>query len=666
MAQTYTWAYQFTGLPISAPASVWNVKGALVAAGTTNEFGSLEVTLPEGQYVAENAAGSQLIGPVSRASASGGSGGGVVVEIRSCIVDDGITDNSAVLTAMFGIVRPYPATYHLSSGLPVVLGAQVSGIPSGSTILGDGCQQSVFHIVGVDVLNAGTNYDAFRIADTAHDITFQGLGFTGENNPYSTPQAKNQSNVIRALGTTGVPTDITVKNCSFRNLFGFSIHNDGTGLRWNMIDNVLVDLGSGVNVNGDMCNFTGNTLDRAWGIEASGSKITITNNWIIHCQATGGGISIGGSTSVGAVRPGGIVTGNHIYDGNGMGISITEASFGTLVTHNYMRCLARGGASILGTINPPAWVKFHSNMILSCGAYGASTGFTALQLGVASRTDVRGNTIADEALAVTTVTDGAITASSRQFTTTQVTFNATWLYCPVTIVGAGSAAVPFVSVIESIVDTHNVILAYPASTTVTGATAYLNGYQQRYGITSVSGTTDLTVADNVLSNISKDMECNATTGVLFRNNTYTPANISLTNGAVLSTAGDTMSDLVIRATASRPPVMSQPVSAGNFTVATGAALNGGTAVRNTGSDTCGQINYTVVAGATAGTLFTVTFGLALTGTKIYVVPIFTDAVSAVAGIYISATSTTGFTVKCANAHAATAATGFQFSVTQSS
>jgi parallel beta-helix repeat protein len=590
------------------------------------------------------------------------------VDIRAYIVDDGTTDNSAALTTMFGVSHASPVVYYLSAGLPVVIGAQVSGIASGSTILGEGANASVFHIVGVVVTSAGTNYDAFRISDTSHDVTFSGLGFTGENNPYSTPQAKNQSNAIRALGTTGKPADITVTDCAFKNLFGFAVHNDGTGIRWNVSNNDLVDCGSGLNINADYANISNNTMDRAWGIEAAGSYAIIQNNLIPHCQATGGAISLGGNQTVGVSTPGSIVSGNTILNGNGAGISVTESANDCLVTANYISRMARGGASVGGTVNPPAWVRFYSNTISSCGAYGASTGFTALDVEAAANTSVQGNVMVDEPVTPTTVTDGATSTGTdgllRKFTTAQATFDSTWIHSAVTVAGAGTSGTSFVSLIESVIDAHNVTLLYPAATAVTAATAYLASFRQRYGV-HTAGSTAPVIVGNTLSNYAYDVEFNAVTGIVFYNNIYTVSKVSILNGATVAADTDAFADRNARPSLIRPPVTSQPSGAGNFTVATGAALNGGTAVRNTGTDICGQINYSVITGATAGTLFTVTFGRAMTGAKIYVVPISTASITAAAGLYISATSTTAFTVGCTNAHAATAAVGFQFMVMQS-
>ncbi len=86
----------------------------------------------------------------------------------------------------------------------------------------------------------------------------------------------------------------------------------------------------------------------------------------------------------------------------------------------------------------------------------------------------------------------------------------------------------------------------------------------------------------------------------------------------------------------------------NFSAAPGAAAT--SASRNVGTDVMGKVVYST-AGGTTGTLFTVTFGRAYaTAPEVFLGP--TDTRAAQAGLYVSGTTTTTFTVACANAHAA--------------
>jgi hypothetical protein len=105
-------------------------------------------------------------------------------------------------------------------------------------------------------------------------------------------------------------------------------------------------------------------------------------------------------------------------------------------------------------------------------------------------------------------------------------------------------------------------------------------------------------------------------------------------------------------TTTRPPLTSQPWGVANPTISSGAAITpgGGAAYGSTGTmnDTSWTVGTTTAAGATAGVLFTVTFGEALTTSpKVFLAP--WGPILAAANLYVSARSTTGFSVSALNA-----------------
>ncbi|UZF57727.1 hypothetical protein LH935_06995 [Gordonia polyisoprenivorans] len=97
------------------------------------------------------------------------------------------------------------------------------------------------------------------------------------------------------------------------------------------------------------------------------------------------------------------------------------------------------------------------------------------------------------------------------------------------------------------------------------------------------------------------------------------------------------------------------------TVAAGAQASSATAAGNGANDSAGTLNVTAAASPVAGTLASVTFATAYSTTP-HVVVTPANAASQAVGAYLSSRTTTGFTLSCAAAPAASASLQFDYIV----
>ncbi|MDQ3699365.1 MAG: right-handed parallel beta-helix repeat-containing protein [Chloroflexota bacterium] len=277
---------------------------------------------------------------------------------------DGETDDTGALAAAVqgaGEVFFPPGTYRISRPITV---------PSHVRLFGAGAQ-STLKITAVDPTAAVTNYHAFQVPDGATDVRFQALRFVGDNAPF-VPVYNNQSAAIDIAGTTA--TDITVSDCVFEDLWGFSVHNGGTSSRVTVTGCAFRRNANGLNVNGNYSTQTHNTFEHSEGLEASGAYSVYAENYFLTSTGTLGALSLGGTTSPGSERPGNLVRGNIIYDAGGYGISVNDGFVDGAIIGNEVYRARKIGISLTGSgVNGVRGIIVADNTVVSSGHIGEST-----------------------------------------------------------------------------------------------------------------------------------------------------------------------------------------------------------------------------------------------------------------------------------------------------
>jgi hypothetical protein len=272
-------------------------------------------------------------------------------------------------------------------------------VPSGVVLRGDG-QSSKILMVGVVGTPAIEQKVIFRVIGPAQDVTFDGLVFIGENNPFELVQ-QNQSACIELWENSYLDIkDVIVTNCVFKNLWGFSIHSPGSSLRCHVTHCLTIECANGINVNGDDSYQCFNTIYKSEGFEAAGNSINISHN--IFKDVYNGAISCGGETEIGAKRRGCIVTHNIINgstEGGGRGIVINDAICNGIVSNNTVR--GTYGYAILIAKNFPESLNFghiiSDNNIVNCCGLG-SPELAGIIVGGDSCV-IRGNRVVDDDVA---------------------------------------------------------------------------------------------------------------------------------------------------------------------------------------------------------------------------------------------------------------------------
>lgn len=260
-------------------------------------------------------------------------------------------------------------------------------VPSGLTITAEPGTRIIQTGLGTPT-NTSFHYHVFR-SQNAGLITLLGLDFEGENYPF-TKVLNHQSSCIDLLTTQ----DVAVKGCTFKNLFGFSVHDrNHTSLRTSVVGCRITNAANGLNVNAQHAHLVNNRLENSEGIECSGAYSLIQRNSIR--KAIGVGISIGGVTTAGASVPGVVVSANAIEESDGTGLVIADGTVGAVISSNTIRKTAKTGIVNSSNYNPVKRCSIVGNTLQSCGADGV--GSVGIDLGSQGGHAVVGNVITDEA-----------------------------------------------------------------------------------------------------------------------------------------------------------------------------------------------------------------------------------------------------------------------------
>lgn len=231
--------------------------------------------------------------------------------------------------------------------------------------------------------------DMLEIPNGAGQVTIEGLTFAG----YHAGDWTNAQ--MAAIGIRGLHAqDITIRNCAFHDLVGFSVHNEAGGQRINVTHCTFNNCGNGINVNASDKFITDNTLVNSEGIEAVGNNTTIARNHITRALCVG--ISAGGSTSPGAHIIGMVIEDNEIYgvsECGGHAIVLADGLDGAIVRGNTIDGAdGYGITNTLTAVGTFIWnTLIENNTIANVSTYGIILQFDANMTGSV----VRGNRVGD-------------------------------------------------------------------------------------------------------------------------------------------------------------------------------------------------------------------------------------------------------------------------------
>jgi hypothetical protein len=208
---------------------------------------------------------------------------------------------------------------------------------SGLRLVGDGLNATIIKIINSSNANDAFGVRVFQYDAGSQDIAFIGLTFQGENNPF-TYVFNNAQTCIYGLGVGS--KDVVVRDCHFRDLFGFSVHSEAH-LRTHVLDCTFVRCANGVNVNGDWIVLSRNAFEQSEGFECSGKHIVIQSN--TFKQALGNACSVGGNMTPGTQYPGAVVVGNTVDGSTSVGMTATNGCVGAVFANNVIRGCEDGG-----------------------------------------------------------------------------------------------------------------------------------------------------------------------------------------------------------------------------------------------------------------------------------------------------------------------------------
>lgn len=484
-----------------------------------------------------------------------------------------------------GILIPHGTTRLEVNGAgaqaPVTSGWRTGAvvIPADFVVAGEG-PTSIVKYTGVPATAYGSpnQNSAFIVVAGAKNVEFHDFTVIGENGTDATgftAVANNDSAAIDFSGPTAT-SDCLVQNVTFKNLYGFSVHDAGENVRIHVKDCTTLYCANGINANASYSHFTGNTILNSEGLECAGGRSLIAHNTIQN--ALGGAISSGGNFTTNNVVPGSVVAFNVIDGSAGSGIVVADSAHFMTIIGNTVRRTARQG--IVCASSPGSHLVGENivanNTVVSAGlSTGSATERVGIYIGGTSPTLIIGNNVS---------------------TTDDAGYD-TYYGC--------------------LVDGY----ALPAGSTISG-----NRFRGSNTDLIAEGpnATGLRIGDNDIVTLSLGSGASAAEPVTRFNTLHKGVQ---TFGHHLVSTTD---------------------AGGNFTAAPNAAATA--ASRSSGTDVAGQVNYTT-AGGTTGDLFTVTFGRTYaTAPKVFLQA--TDTKMVNAGIYLSLSTTTGFTVSCTNAHAA--------------
>ena len=427
-------------------------------------------------------------------------------------------------------------------------------IPSDFIVAGEG-PTSVVKMTGAPATAyGGANHNSmFGVATNGKNVVFRDFTVVGENGTLGSGFTAVDNNDSAAIDFgSGTITDCLVQNVTFKNLYGFSVHDRGENLRIHVKDCTTLYCANGINANASYSHFTGNTILNSEGVECSGAGSVIAHN-TIKDGLNGAAISAGGNYTVDNKVPGTIVAFNTIDGVAGSGISLADSFHHGTVIGNTIRKTALQGiiAANSGSGHLVGDIVIAHNTVVSAGASGGSPADrSGIYVATSSPVMITGNMVIDGGIAGYDTFYGCL------------------------ISGYGTPG--------------------PAGTIVTG-----NKFR--------GSDTDIRVAGSYATDVD------------LRN-----------NDAPVQTFAD-------GATRHRQ----------NFTVV-GQAATTGTPARASGTDVAGTVQYETWG--SSGNLFTVTFAKPFRTTPIVTLTP-TDNRQVNARIYAYPT-TTGFEVKCLDAHAA--------------
>ncbi len=310
--------------------------------------------------------------------------------------------NDAVAAAVAGGTRRihFPAGEYIMDGEDETDAFSAVTIPSDFAVTGEGDGKSIIWMKGIaesEQVYNGDGITCFETVGGTHRVVYDGLHFKGENGVGAagfTYVFNQQTACILSSYSGTLSSDITVQNCAFDNLYGFSFHDPSSeNVSINALNNVFRYCANGLNVNSEGSIQAGNKFFNSEGIESSGAHTIIANNYFKDSYLQS--ISAGGT---GDARPGVIVIGN-IIDGAqtldealGGGILIGEGFCFGVVSGNTVSGCYYGVQNGSGEFEAPSGDNLITgNRITDCHigivlAYGAD------------RVTVSGNTATDGAI----------------------------------------------------------------------------------------------------------------------------------------------------------------------------------------------------------------------------------------------------------------------------
>lgn len=270
-------------------------------------------------------------------------GGGVTADITAAISE----------AQSLGLKRVHigDGTWTVNCGGLSDSSAMIS-VPDGFQITGNGPGRSIIYATNTTTGAGDNGVDIFRTPNSTSKQLFDGLHFRGTNgtDAASFAYAFNNQNGCITTGYTGI-SDVTVRNCYFEQLWGFSVHStNDADQRVMVLDCKFINCANGVNVNASHSMVRGCSFKNSEGTESSGEYNVVMGNTFE--DALGVGITIGGNQSVGQEFPGCVVVGNSIQGSTGAGITITDGMTGSVVANNHVRNCDLGGLILHGGVNP--------------------------------------------------------------------------------------------------------------------------------------------------------------------------------------------------------------------------------------------------------------------------------------------------------------------------
>lgn len=220
--------------------------------------------------------------------------------------------------------------------------SEVFSIPDGFTISGNGFSRSIIEVVNTSQGVGEDGVAVFRTEPSACNVLFRGLDFIGDNgtNEGTHTYVLNNQNTCIDVHWLGTNEDILIRDCVFRQLWGFSVHDRGNNRRVSIFDSTLINCANGVNICSDWSIQRGCNFSNSEGFEASGKHIVIAGN--TFRKALGNALSVGGNTS-GNEYPGAVIVDNTVDGSTGLGATLTDGTVSALFANNTIRGCEFGG-----------------------------------------------------------------------------------------------------------------------------------------------------------------------------------------------------------------------------------------------------------------------------------------------------------------------------------